>query len=148
MLDKELKKLSRRELVDIIYQMKKNEEQLLEQIAALEENLHDKRIRIAEADSIAEAAAEITNVFSVAQTTADLYLQEIACMKEKTEKDCTKMIDEAKQEAERILSDVKTQNEELRARYREDHKKWQQLRTEIQKLEELKMWIERDENND
>ena len=148
MLDKELKKLSRRELVDIIYQMKKNEEQLLEQIAALEENLHDKRIRIAEAGSIAEAAAEITNVFSVAQTTADLYLQEIACMKEKTEKDCTKMIDEAKQEAERILSDVKTQNEELRARYREDHKKWQQLRTEIQKLEELKMWIERDENND
>ena len=146
MLDKELKKLSRRELVDIIYQMKKNEEQLLEQIAALEENLHDKRIRIEEAGSIAEAAAEITNVFSVAQTTADLYLQEIACMKEKTEKDCAKMIDEAKQEAERILSAVKTQNEELRARYREDHKKWQQLRTEIQKLEELKMWIEQGDN--
>ena len=141
MLDKELKKLSRRELVDIIYQMKKNEEQLLEQIAVLEENLHDKRIRIEEAGSIAEAAADITNVFSVAQTTADLYLQEIACMKEKNEKDCAKIIDEAKQEAGKILSDAKTQHKELRARYREDHKKWQQLRTEIQKLEELKMWI-------
>ena len=146
MLDKELKKLSRRELVDIIYQMKKNEEQLLEQIAVLEENLHDKRIRIEEAGSIAEAAAEITNVFSVAQTTADLYLQEIACMKEKNEKDCAKIIDEAKQEARRILSDAKTQHKELRARYREDHKKWQQLRTEIQKLEELKMWIEQGDN--
>ena len=68
MLDKELKNLSRRELVDIIYQMKKNEEQLLEQVSVLEKNLQDKRIRISEAGSIAEAAADITKIFSVAQT--------------------------------------------------------------------------------
>lgn len=144
MLDKEFKKLSRRELVDIIYQMKKNEEQLLEQIAVLEEKLQDKRIRIEKAGSIAEAATDISNVFSVAQTTADLYLQEIACMKDKAEKESAKMIDDAKQEVESILSDIKKQHDELRARYRADHKKWQQLRIEIQKLEEVKTWIERD----
>ena len=104
MISKELKRLSRRELVDIIYQLKKNEEQLQEQIASLEEALQDKRIRLSMAGSIAEAATSITNVFSAAQTAADLYLQEIACMKEDTEKECAQMIAQAKETAAKILA--------------------------------------------
>ena len=64
MISKELKRLSRRELVDIIYQLKKNEQQMQEKIAALEEALQEKRIRVSVAGSIAEAAADITNLFS------------------------------------------------------------------------------------
>ena len=59
MISKELKKLKRRELVDVIYQLKKNEQQLQEQIQALEAALNEKRIRISDAGSIAEAAADI-----------------------------------------------------------------------------------------
>ena len=81
---KELKKLSRRELVDIIYQLKKNEQKNQEKIAALEESLREKRIRVSVAGSIAEAAADITQIFAAAQETADLYLGEIAAMKEET----------------------------------------------------------------
>ena len=86
-MNNDLKKLSRRELVDVIYQMKKNEDELLEQISALEASLEEKRIRLSSAGSIAEAAVDITNVFSAAQSTADLYLQEIQVMKEE-EKIC------------------------------------------------------------
>ena len=89
-MEKELKKLSRRELVDVIYRMKKNEEQMQEEIAYLQYELEDKRIRISDAGSIADAAAEITQIFSCAQETAELYLNEIACMKEETEKECEK----------------------------------------------------------
>ena len=103
MINKELKKLSRRELVDIIYQMKKNEKQMQEEIAALQEALQDKRIKISNAGSLAEAAGEIAQVFTAAQKTADLYLHEIACMKADTEKECKKMLDEAKA----ILKDIK-----------------------------------------
>ena len=71
MVTKELKKLSRRELVDIIYQLKKNEQEKQEEIAALEEALQEKRIRVSVAGSIAEAAADITQIFSAAQQTAD-----------------------------------------------------------------------------
>ena len=105
MISKELKKLSRRELVDIIYQLKKNEQQMQEKIAALEEALQEKRIRISEAGSIAEAAAAITKVFTAAQEAADLYLQEIACMKEETRQECERMIADAQQTAEKIPSD-------------------------------------------
>ena len=100
MISKELKKLSRRELVDIIYQLKKNEEQLQEKIATLEEELQDKRIKLSVAGSIAEATVDITNIFHTAQRTADLYLHEIACMKADTERECAKMLEKARIEAD------------------------------------------------
>ena len=100
MISKELKKLSRQGLVDIIYQLKKNEQEMQEKIATLEAELQEKRIRLSVAGSIAEAATDITQIFSVAQTTADLYLQEIACMKAETERECAKIIEQARLQAE------------------------------------------------
>ena len=109
MVSKELKKLSRRELVDIIYQLKKNDEKRQEEIAALEAELQEKRIRISVAGSIAEAAIDITQLFSNAQRTADLYLHEIVAMKEDTERECAKILDEAKRQAEMILAEARNQ---------------------------------------
>ena len=134
MVNKELKRLSRRELVDIIYQMKKNEQQMQEEIAALQEALEDKRIRLSAAGSVAEAAASITEVFSAAQKTADLYLHEIYCMKEETERECAKMIKEAKATVAKTYSDAEKQYAALSARYQMEYKKLQQL----QALEERK----------
>lgn len=102
MISKELKRLSRRELIDIIYQMKKNEQQLQNEIDSLKEALEDKRIRLSKAGSVAEAAANITGLLTAAQTTADLYLNEIACMKAETEKECAAMIEEARKKAAEI----------------------------------------------
>lgn len=96
MISKELKNLSRRELVDIIYQMKKNEQQMEEEIAALKAEIEDKRIRVGEAGSVADAALSITDVLGAAQKTADLYLHEIACMKADTEKECARMLEKIK----------------------------------------------------
>ena len=127
--NKELKRLGRRELVDIIYQMKKNEEQMQNEIIALQEVLQDKRIRLSNAGSIASAAVEITQVFSVAQKTADMYLQEIACMKEETERTCKKMIEEASEKTNHIYAEGKKQYDLL-----EQKKKL--LLEEIKKLEQ------------
>ena len=133
-MEKELKKLSRRELVDIIYQMKRNEERMQEEISALEKALDEKRIRISNAGSIADAAADITKIFSTAQATADLYLNEITCKKTETEEECAKMLKETKEKVGAILSDV----DNLKARYEADYKKWEQLQTEIKILEKMK----------
>lgn len=135
MVNKELKKMSRRELMDIIYQMKKNEQQLQEEIASLQEALQDKRLRLSVAGSVADAAVSITNVFSVAQMTADLYLQEISCMKEETEKECAQKIEDAKRTAAKILSDGAKQYAELKLRYQADYKKWQQLHAAVKTAE-------------
>lgn len=138
MISKDLKKLSRRELVDIIYQLKKNEQEKQEKITSLEEALQEKRIRISMAGSIAEAATDITQIFSAAQRTADLYLHEIASMKKDTEKACDAMIENAKKKADEILSDGEMQFAELNARYKAELEKYQQLKAEIQRLVEMK----------
>lgn len=136
MISKELKKLNRRELVDVIYQLKKNEEQMQEQIAALEAELQERRIHMSVAGSIAEAAMDITGIFSVAQSTADLYLLEIASMKEDAQRECGKMIEEARKQVAAIVADGQRQYDALAALYRTDYEKWQQLCDEIKKLED------------
>ena len=136
MISKELKKLNRRELVDVIYQLKKNEEQMQGQIASLEAELQDRRIHLSVAGSIAEAATDITGIFSVAQSTADLYLNEIASMKEDVERECAKKIEEAKKKVGSIMAEGKRQYDVLAARYRADYKKWKQLCAEMEKAEE------------
>ena len=133
MVKKELKKLRRRELVDIIYQMKKNEEQLQAEISSLKEEIQDKRLRLSQAGSVADAAATISNLFADAQKTADLYLNEIACMKEDAEKECTKAIEDAKQQAQQILAEGKKQYDALNERYKADYQKWQTLQADIEK---------------
>ena len=141
-MEKELKRLSRRELVDVIYQMKKNEEQMQEKIASLQNELQDKRIQISVAGSIAEAATDITKIFSVAQATADIYLEEIAHRKEETEKECEAMISEAKKKAEQILSENEKKLEALKEQYQTDCKKLEHTQAEIQILEQLKKYKE------
>ena len=102
MVSKELKKLSRRELIEVIYQMKKNEQQLQEKITALEAALEEKRLRISKAGSVAEAAVSVSNVFSAAQEAADLYLREIACMKADAQRECERIIAQARKTASDI----------------------------------------------
>ena len=113
MVSKEMRRLSRRELVDVIYQLKKNEEQLREELTALQESVDEKRIRIATAGSIAEAAMDITQIFHAAQSTADLYLQEISLRKEETEAECERILQEAREQAEAMLAEVEQQRQQL-----------------------------------
>ena len=138
MARKELRNLSRRELIDVIYQMKKNEQKMQDEIAALQSALQEKHIQFSEAGSIAEVAASITNVFSAAQATADLYLQEISRMKTETEIEQRNLLDITFGIRKNILAENERQCELLRARYEEDYAKWKQLRKEIKKLEEIR----------
>lgn len=141
MINKELKYLNRRELVDIIYQLKRNEQEMQEEIKSLKTELQDKRIHISTAGSIADAAMAVTNVFSVAQMTADLYLHEISYMKEETEKECAKKIEDAEQKAKEIVADGEKKVKEilidgekkfetLKVAYKKEYAKLQQLRAQ------------------
>ena len=107
MVSKELKKLSRRELIEVIYQMKKNEQQLQEKITALEAALEEKRLRISQAGSIAEAALSVSNVLGAAQEAADLYLHEIACMKTEAERECERILADARKTAAEMSAAAK-----------------------------------------
>ena len=138
MISKELKRLNRRELVDIIYQLKKNEQELQNKIESQNKELEDKRIRLSNAGSIAEAALSVTNVFSAAQTTADLYLREIASMKEETEKECIKKIADAENKVKEMLANGEKKLTDLKKQYENAYAQWRQLQLEIAVLSQTK----------
>jgi hypothetical protein len=132
---KELKNLSRRELVDIIYLMKKNEKLLQDEIASLRDALQNQEIHLSLAGSIAEAAISVTNVFSSAQASADIYLREIVRMKRDAEIECAKMIDDTKQKTAEMISQRNTQLAILNDQYWRECVKWYKLHQKVQLLE-------------
>lgn len=77
MADKELRKLRRSELVDIIYQLKKNEQRLQEENAELKRRLEDREIKVENVGSLAEAALALSGIFQAAEESVALYVEEI-----------------------------------------------------------------------
>lgn len=107
MTDREFKRLSRAELIEIIYQLQLKEEELLAENQKLKEELNDKRIRMRQAGSIAEAALEIHGVMEAAQNAADQYLEEIRRIRMETEAACRRMMEQARQEAALFVAQAK-----------------------------------------
>lgn len=72
MTDKELQHLSRVELIEIIYELQKQNEAAAAQVKRLEKALADREIHISNAGSIAEASMGLNGVFEAAQAAAEL----------------------------------------------------------------------------
>ena len=107
MTDKEFKRLSRPQLIDIIYQLQLQIDKLNEEKQALENELEDKRLRLQSAGNIAEAALEINDCFRSAQNAAEQYLNEIKAIREETDTERQRILKEAKAEAEAIIAGAK-----------------------------------------
>lgn len=84
MTDKELRRLNRRQLLELLVEQAKETEQLQTELAQLKARLEEREIRIQESGSIAEAALRLNGVFEAAQAAADQYLSNIrnTCRKE------------------------------------------------------------------
>lgn len=104
MTDKEFKRLSRSQLIDIIYQLQLKQNELEEENRKLKAEVGDKRIRLREAGNIAEAALAMHNVMQSAQDAANQYLEEIRAMKKETAENCNSILEKAKQEAAAIVA--------------------------------------------
>lgn len=77
MKEKELRRMRRGDLIEIIYQYQQREQELLKENAELKVQLRDRRTRIQKAGSIAEASLALHHVFEAAQAAADQYLAEV-----------------------------------------------------------------------
>ena len=77
MTEKELLKLKKSELLEIMLAQSKEIDSLREQLAKAKAKLKDKKIAIDESGSIAEASLRLTKVFEEAQKAADLYLDNV-----------------------------------------------------------------------
>ena len=77
MTEKELHKLKRAELLEMMLAQSREIESLRAHIEQLEAQLADREIRIQESGSIAEAALKLNGIFEAAQAAANQYLENV-----------------------------------------------------------------------
>lgn len=77
MTEKELRRLSRMDLLEMLLEQSKEVERLQTELETVKKQLNDRRIMEQEAGSIAEAALRLNKVFEAAQQAADQYLENI-----------------------------------------------------------------------
>lgn len=159
MTDKELRRLSRAELLDILYEQQKRYEESLAENQALRQQLEERTLRIAAAGSIAEAAVQVNGVFEAAQAAADQYLASVkaaaAEMAQKTDeaqRQREAILQDAKQQAEKIVQDAQAQADRLLAEAGEQAEaRWAEFRKNADALihahDELRMLIQPRQEN-
>ena len=100
MTEKELKKLSRLQLFELLIIETEENEKLRSSLAEKEANRAIETYRIADLGSVAEAALQISGVLNAAQMTADIYLSS-------AKKRAKNIIKRANEKADAIIRDAK-----------------------------------------
>lgn len=116
MNNKELRKLNRKELLEIILDQAKRINELEDKLKKTQTKLESRKIAIDEVGSIAEAALKLNGIFDSAQETADLYLtnakDKCKKMENQTKKECQEIKEKMLQETEKICQEKKQAAEE------------------------------------
>ncbi len=82
MTDKELRKLKRIEILELLLEQSRENERLRAEIEEMKKKLEDREIAIKESGSIAEAALKLNGIFEAAQKAADQYLENLKLQNE------------------------------------------------------------------
>lgn len=135
MAEKELKKMSRTELIEIIYALQQSELALKEENAALQEKLDDKIVKIKNSGSIAEAVIVLNNIFQKAQDTADEYVESVYAAQANAKEDTEKVLAEAQAKADRIIRDAEKRKSELEKETEQEvTKKWELFDNKVNEI--------------
>ena len=74
MTEKELKKLNRYQLLELLVEQTERAEKLQQKVQELEDRLEERDLNLSKLGSVAEAAVQVSGILEAAQKTADLYL--------------------------------------------------------------------------
>ena len=113
MTDKELKRLSRGELLEMLIQQSTELERLRKQLDAAQTALQNREIAITNAGSIAEAALQLNGVFTAAQDACQQYIENICHLSQNQERICAQRDAESQAEAKRIVEEARKESEAL-----------------------------------
>lgn len=103
--EKDLKRLSRQDLLKLLLEVEKENQRLSEALEAAHAQLNDRRIRISEAGNIAQAALSLNGIFEAAQRAADDYVSSVKALNEKKEEESKKRVTTRQERSWRTLEE-------------------------------------------
>lgn len=102
MTDKDLKKLSRAQLLEMLLIQTREVERLREKLAKAESLLSERYMNYTEAGNLAEAMVKVNGVMEAAQAAAEQYLENIATMERDVREYCRTQLAQAAEDAQAI----------------------------------------------
>lgn len=116
MTEKELKKLSRREILELLMIQTQRAEELEKMTADLKKQLSENRVFSKSPGNIAQTALQLNGVFESAQAAADLYINNIESCSERCDKmlmETQKRCEEAENQTETKILKIKDELEKI-----------------------------------
>lgn len=101
---KELKRLNRAELLELLLTQTRETERLQKELEETKARLNDRNLRIQETGDLAQAVLSLNGVMEAAQAAANQYLENIQAMERETKEKCQLLLRQAREEAEKIKS--------------------------------------------
>lgn len=132
--DKELRKLSRMDLLEMLIEQSKEVDTLKIQVEQLTQQLESRRIIAQEAGSIAQAALQLNDVFNAAQQAADQYLENIASISRR----CHELEELSRYQANQYMNETKKKCTEMEL---ETQKRCEEMLVKARK-EAQSYWLE------
>ena len=114
MTDKDLKKLSRGELLELLIAQMKENEQLKASLEEAQAQLDDRKIIIDKAGTLAEASLQLNGVFQAAEAAAAQYLENIERMSGQQESVCREMKIRAERRSSQIIQEAQAYSQKTR----------------------------------
>lgn len=113
MTDHELRKLSRSELLQMLIQQMKENEELNAQLSSVQAKLQERQIHIDKAGTLAEAALLLNGVFEAAEAASQQYMENIRQLSERQQSICEKLERENREKATRLVADAEEKSARL-----------------------------------
>ncbi|MCD8054617.1 MAG: hypothetical protein LUF00_11405 [Lachnospiraceae bacterium] len=124
MADRELRRMNRTELIEIIYALQQNERSLRAENEELRRQLDDKLLRIEKAGSIAEAALSLNHIFEDAEAAAQQYLLSLQNVSEAE----AQTLAEAQRRADELIANAQAQEEQAARQLRQTEEECQAMK--------------------
>lgn len=94
--------LSKNEMMMVMHDQEQEIERLKAKVAELQATINNYEIKVEESGTLAEASAQINNLFEVAQATVETYIENMRKREEKSEA----LLADVQKQAEGIISDA------------------------------------------
>ena len=129
----ELKYFSRMELLEVLLDYAKENESLKGENSSLKTKLNDKKIKIKNYGSIAEAALGLNGVFEAAEESCRQYVDNVTALCDKQKIQSTHLLEKAQKQADKIVAQAKEQCSDI------EGEKAKLLKDTVEECEKMKM---------
>ena len=107
MTDRELRKASRRELLQLLVEEKRENDMLRDQLQQLRQQLDKRQLQLDQSGTLAEAALKLSGIFDAAESACQYYTENIRTLSARQEEICRKMEQETRDKCDRMLEQAR-----------------------------------------